>query len=190
MHDCFIIDTLVCENTEQAKGKAERKAKETATAMESISAALQNEKQLCRSAMASAHKASKESAAIKRAIQSLGCKVQFASSGDTTVDIETSPTEISQQFVYSPSKRESDGIAQNDVKSDLSVSISVVGDDAVSDTPLGRVCDTLCPLRTRDGGCRWPDAGCAQLSSQFLGLKANFDAFDKLSIYDSYFQTE
>ena len=44
-------------------------------------------------------------------------------------------------------------------------------------------------LRIGDGGCRWPDAGCAQLGSQFVGLKANFD-FDRLSIYDSYFQSE
>ena len=63
-------------------------------------------------------------------------------------------------------------------------------DDVVSSNPIGRVCEALCPLRTGDGGCRWPDAGCAQLGSQFVGLKANFDAFDRLSIYDSYFQSE
>ena len=77
---------------------------------------------------------------------------------------------------------------QNDEKSDLSVSITVVADDVAPSNPIGRVCEALCPLRTREGGCRWPDAGCAQLGSQFVGLKANFDAFDRLSIYDGYFE--
>lgn len=87
------------------------------------------------------------------------------------------------------SKRVSDGSIQYDEKSDFSVSVTVM-DDVVSSNPIGRVCEALCPLRTGDGGCRWPDAGCAQLGSQFVGLKANFDAFDRLSIYDSYFQSE
>lgn len=89
----------------------------------------------------------------------------------------------------SASKRVSDGSIQYDEKSDFSVSVTVM-DDVVSSNPIGRVCEALCPLRTGDGGCRWPDAGCAQLGSQFVGLKANFDAFDRLSIYDSYFQSE
>jgi myotubularin-related protein 1/2 len=79
---------------------------------------------------------------------------------------------------------------QLDEKSDLSVSITVMAEDAIPSNPVAGVCETLCPLRTRDGVCRWPDAGCAQLGSQFLGLKANFEAFDQLSIYDSYFQSE
>lgn len=138
--------------------------------------------------MSLAKRASKESEAIKRAIQSLGCKVHFSSSSDCTVDIENSLMHTPQKFTYSPSKRESNPITQSDEKSDLSVSITVVADDVAQSNPIGRMCETLCPLRTQDGGCKWPDAGCAQLSSQFVGLKANFDAFDRLSIYDGYFQ--
>ncbi|BBG97025.1 hypothetical protein Prudu_006015 [Prunus dulcis] len=111
----------------------------------------------------------------------------FEVNGDCTVDIESSQIEPPLKSSY-PSKREADGAVQRDDKSDLSVSITVMADDLVSSNPIDRVCETLCPLRMRDGGCRWPDAGCAQLGSQFVGLKANYEAFDKLSIYDSYFQ--
>lgn len=166
------------------------KAKEIAATTESLTAALQNEKQISSSAMNLAKRATRESAAIKRAIQSLGCKVHFSGSGDCTVNIESNQTDIPQTFIQSPSKRESDGrIMQNDDKSDLSVSITVI-DEVDSNNPINKVCESLCPLRTRDGGCRWPDTGCAQLGSQFVGLKANFDAFDRLSIYDSYFRSE
>ncbi|XP_011010400.1 PREDICTED: phosphatidylinositol-3-phosphatase myotubularin-1-like isoform X2 [Populus euphratica] len=183
------IMSIKFSKLQKAKEGAEKKAEETAIVVESLSAELQNEKQVSSSAMALAKRASKETAAIKRAIQSLGCKVHYASSGDTTVDIETSPVKISHNSVFSPCTRESFGIVQLEDKSDLSVSISVAGDDVVSNNPFGRVCDTLCPLRTRDGGCRWPDAGCAQLASQFIGVKADYEALDSLSIYEGYFKT-
>ncbi|KAG6760449.1 hypothetical protein POTOM_036971 [Populus tomentosa] len=181
--------SLKFSELQKAKEGAEKKAKETTNAMESLSAELQNEKRLSSSAMALAKRASKESAAIKRAIQSLGCKVHFAGGGDTTVDIETNPMGITQESVFSHSKRESDGIVQHQYSSDLSISISAVTDDVVSNNPLDRVCDAICPSRSRDGGCRWPEAGCAQLCSQFIGVKANYDAIDSLSIYETYFDT-
>ncbi|XP_061998590.1 phosphatidylinositol-3-phosphatase myotubularin-1-like isoform X1 [Rosa rugosa] len=173
---------------QKAKEVAERKAKEITTLMETLSADVRHEKRVSSSAMKLVKRANKESEAMKRAIQSLGCKVHFSSSGDCTVDIESSVIEGPQKLVCSSSKRQSDGTLQNDEKSDLSVSITVVADDVDGSNPIGQVCETLCPLRMRDGGCRWPDAGCAQLGSQFVGLKANFEAFDQLSIYDSYFQ--
>ncbi|RXI06556.1 hypothetical protein DVH24_025692 [Malus domestica] len=169
------------------KEMAERNAKEIATMMESLTAELQNEKQVSSSVKQMATRATKESEAIKRAVQSLGCKVHFSNSGDCAVDIESSQIEPSQKSPYYL-KREADGTVQRDEKSDLSVSITVMADDDASSNPVGRVCETLCPLRMRDGGCRWPEAGCAQLGSQFLGLRANYEDFDKLSIYDSYFQ--
>lgn len=157
--------------------------------MESLSAELSNEKQISSSAAALAKRASKENAAIKRAIQSFGCKVHFARSGDTTVDVESNTRETPQKLMYSSSRSKSDGNLRHDEKSDLSVSITVAAEDAPNNS-ISRLCETLCPLRTTDGGCRWPEAGCAQLGSQFVGLKANFDAFDRLSIYDGYFETE
>lgn len=173
---------------QKAKEGAERKARELTSAMESLSAELRNEKRRSSSAVSLAKRATKEKAAIKRAIESLGCKVNFGSGSDTRMDTENNLNDR-QTGLYSPSKRDPDSL-QQDEKSDLSVSIQVVADDVVPDNPLGRVCEGLCSLHSRDGVCRWPEAGCAQLSSQFVGLKANFDAFDRLSIYDTYFQTE
>ncbi|OWM87627.1 hypothetical protein CDL15_Pgr022740 [Punica granatum] len=172
---------------QKAKEIAERKAKEVTVAVESLTAELQKEKQLNTSAVHLAKKASKENVAIKRAIESLGCKVHFSSSGDCTVDIENYPLP-NPRSIKQPSTK---SVSDCEEKSDLSVSITVVADDIISDTSVSsRVCETLCPFRPRDGGCRWPDAGCAQFGSQFVGLKANFDAFDRLSIYDSYFDSE
>lgn len=111
---------------------AERKAKEISVAMESLTVELRNEKQLSSSARNLAKRASRESAAIKRAVQSLGCKVNFASTGDCTVDIESNPTETPPKFMFSPSKRESDSTVQYDDKSDLSVSITFTADDNTS----------------------------------------------------------
>lgn len=173
---------------------AERKAKDMNFTLESLTAELRNEKHISSSALNLAKRSSKENAAIKRAVQSLGCKVHFSDSGECTVDVESNPVEIPQRSMQSPSKRESDGTVQHVEKSDMSVSITLTADDDDDDddssNPIYRVCESLCPLRTRDGGCRWPDAGCARVGSQFVGLKANFDAFDQLSIYDSYFQSE
>ncbi|KAA3461829.1 phosphatidylinositol-3-phosphatase myotubularin-1-like isoform X1 [Gossypium australe] len=172
---------------QKAKEAAEMKAKEYSVAMETLMAELRNEKRLSSSTMNLAQRASKESAAIKRAILSLGCRVNYTSNGDCTVDVESNPTGSHEKSIQSPPRKESDGTMERDDNPDLSVSVTVVSDD-VSSSPLGQVCETLCPLRTRDGSCQWPSAGCAQLGSQFVGLKANFDAFDHLSIYDSYFE--
>ena len=177
-HECYVG---------QAKEAAEKKAREISASVESLSAELRNEKQVSSSALSSAKRASKESEAIKRAVQSLGCKIQFSRSGDCTVDIENSVVNAADKFTYSPSKRQPENILQSSER-DLSVSITVEQDNAAAVNPVGRACEALCPLRSRDGGCRWPDAGCAQLSSQFVGLRANFDAFDRLSIYDGYFE--
>ena len=169
---------------------AERKAKEITNAMESLNAELRIEKQLNSSAMIMAKRTSKENMAIKRAMQSIGCKVHFSGSGDCIVDIESNPVGAAQNFLYCPSRKESDSTMLDD-KKDLSVSVTVTADDDDDgNNPIGRVCETLCPFRSADGGCRWPNGGCAQLGSQFVGLRANFDAFDQLSIDDSYFKPE
>ncbi|XP_051116205.1 phosphatidylinositol-3-phosphatase myotubularin-1 isoform X5 [Andrographis paniculata] len=172
----------------KAKESAESKAEETTATMVSLTAELQNEKLSSSSAWDWARRARKETAAIKRAVQSLGCKVHFSEDGDCIVDVESNPTtEIPQKSLFSASETQSGGNLQVDEKSSLS--LSQIEDDDF-DHPITRVCESLCPLRTRDGGCRWPDAGCAQFGSQFVGLKANFDAFDRLSIHESYFGSQ
>ncbi|PIA54808.1 hypothetical protein AQUCO_00901002v1 [Aquilegia coerulea] len=179
---CWTMSKKLTE-MQKAKDVAEKKAKDVSTSMESLVMEMRKEKQLSSSAMDLAKNACRESSAIKRAIQSLGCKVQFSSSGDCTLDIGGTPPEIQQKFVNFTK----DGSMQWEEKSDVSVSISITAGDAVPNNPLSRACQTLCPLSSREGGCKWPDAGCVQLESQFVGLKANFDAFDQLSIYDRYF---
>lgn len=156
--------------------------------MESVAFDLRTEKGISSLAKDLAKRASKENAAIKRAVQSLGIKVHFSENGDCIVGIDSNPTESPQKSIY-PSSKEGSGGSAGYEETDLSVPHNALTDDA-SDHPLNRVCEALCPLRTRDGGCRWPNAGCAQIGSQFVGLRANFDAFDRLSICDSYFQPE
>ncbi|KAH6803026.1 Myotubularin-like phosphatases II superfamily [Perilla frutescens var. frutescens] len=174
---------------QKAKDLAEAKLKETTSAVESLADELRNEKLSCSSARDWARKANKETVAIKRAIQSLGCKVHFSEDGDCVVSIENSQTEIPQKSLFSIADMQSSLYMQRDEKPDGSVYVARSEDDDDSINPINRVCESLCPLRARDGGCRWPDAGCAQFGSQFVGLKANFDAFDRLSIYDSYFES-
>lgn len=153
--------------------------------MQSLTADLLNESQVSNSAVALAKKANKENSRIKQAIESLGCRVHVSN----TSDIENHPTE--KTVIQSPTRETVGNGDIYDEKTDLCVSIAVTADnDDLPRNPTNRICESFCPLRARDGGCSWPDAGCAQLRSQFIGLKANYDAFDRLSIHDSYFQPE
>ena len=140
---------------------------------------LQREKHASSTALATAQSAQRENAAIKKAIESIGCTIKFSTSED----------EDRTEVLSCSLRRGADGRAQQDENGDFSVSISAIEDSLVSDAPGDHFCEALCPLRTREG-CRWPDAPCAQLGSQFVGLKANFDAFDRLSIQDCYFGPE
>ncbi|XP_027189110.1 phosphatidylinositol-3-phosphatase myotubularin-1 isoform X2 [Cicer arietinum] len=178
---------IILKNFEIQKAKevAERKAQETTSAMELLNAELRREKVLNISATNKAKRITKENTDIKRAIQSIGCKIHFSSSGDCIVDIENNPADAVPNLRCS-SRQGSSTAVIND-KTDLSVSVTEDDDDDGNNV-IGRICETLCPFRTGDGGCRWPNGGCAQLGSQFVGFKANFDAFDRLSIDDSYFK--
>lgn len=132
-----------------------------------------------------AKRASRESLAIKRAVQSLGCKVHFLRGESDAVSIGSSWSETREGLTYS-GRSDSDARGQPDEKADLSVSISATEDSMVTNCEISPECENICPFRTKEG-CKWPDAACAQFGSQFVGLKANFDAFDRLSIYDGYF---
>nr|XP_043612710.1 phosphatidylinositol-3-phosphatase myotubularin-1-like isoform X3 [Erigeron canadensis] len=176
---------------QKSKEVAERKAREAIATMEALKSEIRNEKQISSSAMNSARKANRENDIIKRAIQSLGCNIHVSGNDDCTINIENN-IDIPERITSSPSTREM-GVSplSYDEKTDMSISVTLSPDnDEVSGNPILRVCENLCPQRTREGGCKWPDAGCAQLESQFVGLRANYDAFDRLSIYDSYFQPE
>jgi myotubularin-related protein 1/2 len=144
--------------------------------LESMKQDLQREKRINSTALAAARSAQRENAAIKKAIESIGCTIKFS----------TSENEDRTEVLSCSLGRGTDGRAQQDENGDFSVAIE---DSLVSDAPADHFCESLCPFRTREG-CRWPDAPCAQLGSQFVGLNANFDAFDRLSIHDYYFGPE
>ncbi|KAK3124099.1 hypothetical protein QOZ80_8AG0640420 [Eleusine coracana subsp. coracana] len=166
----------------KAKDIAEWRAKDTKMKMESMKQDLQRERHANSKALAMAQSAQRENAAIRKAIESIGCTIKFS----------TSEGQVDKHELLSYSIRrdtEASGRAQQDENADISVSISAIEDSLISETPGDHFCESLCPFRTREG-CRWPDAPCAQLGSQFVGLKANFDAFDRLSIQDSYFGPE
>lgn len=169
----------------KAKDIAEAKAEELKTDMESLVEALEREKQKYNSAVIRSNRMYKENKVIKRAIQTLGCKLHLSNTGNSLTDMGIAISETRDMTYQQP--RESD----EEDKFDMLVSISsdehvTSNENRVCDT----ICDTLCPLRTKEGCCKWPDAGCSQAKSQFLGLKANFDAFDRLSIHDTYFGSD
>ncbi|KVI05084.1 Myotubularin phosphatase domain-containing protein [Cynara cardunculus var. scolymus] len=186
---CRIMMEQISE-LQKAKDVAERKAREMISTMEAIKVEIRTEKQTSSSAMNLARKANRENEIIKRAIQSLGCRIQVSGNDDCTIDIESNLGDLPQRITSSPSTR--DSADSNEEKTNMSISVTLTPDsnDDIPGNPILRVCESLCPLRTREGGCKWPDAGCAQLESQFVGLRANYDAFDRLSIYDGYFQPE
>ncbi|XP_020253288.1 phosphatidylinositol-3-phosphatase myotubularin-1-like isoform X2 [Asparagus officinalis] len=171
----------------KAKERAVLKAKDLKVRTDLLAAELEKEKQACSSSLTMARRACRENLAIKRAIQSLGCKVQFSTDGglESGGTRENLPSSL-RRDLHAASGQSNEGM-------DLSVSIVAVDDNTddnmVHVNTLSRVCDTFCPFRTGEG-CKWPDGGCPQLGSQFVGLKANFDAFDRLSIYDQYFGSE
>uniref|UniRef100_A0A0E0IFQ3 Myotubularin phosphatase domain-containing protein n=1 Tax=Oryza nivara TaxID=4536 RepID=A0A0E0IFQ3_ORYNI len=164
----------------KAKDTAESRVKDIKTKMESMQLELQREKRASSSALAMAQRAQRESVAIRKAVRSLGCTVNFGTN--------ESQVEKTEGLTYS-FRRDTDFESQHEKSSDFSISITAIEDSLVSETPSNHICESLCPFRTREG-CRWPDAACAQLGSQFVGLKANFDAFDRLSVQDSYFGSE
>ncbi|XP_060184495.1 phosphatidylinositol-3-phosphatase myotubularin-1-like isoform X1 [Lycium barbarum] len=173
---------------QRAKEAAETRLNEINVTVESLVAELRNEKLVSASARDAVKRASKETATVKRAVQSLGFNVYLSADGDCNVGIERNPTEIPQRSVCSVLTKDPNGSLPHSEKADFSEPVTVM-EDTVSDNPLIRVCGSLCPMHTKDGECRWPNAGCSQFQSQLVGLKANFDAFDRLSIYDSYFGT-
>ncbi|XP_072995261.1 phosphatidylinositol-3-phosphatase myotubularin-1-like [Typha latifolia] len=172
--------------TLKEKEMAENMARDLKTKAEALAKELEKERQANHSALATAKRSRRESLAIRRAIESLGCKVHFSSNENH--DLGSTLFNKTEGLSYS-FQRDSGAGSQRDEKADLSVAISAIEDSLFSGNSISEVCESVCPFRTREG-CNWPEAECAQLGSQFIGLKANFDAFDRLSIYDCYFKAE
>ncbi|XP_042026374.1 phosphatidylinositol-3-phosphatase myotubularin-2-like [Salvia splendens] len=86
---------------QKEKDIAEAKLRETTSTVASLTDELRNEKLNSSSVRDWARSAKKENVAIKRAIQSLGCKVQFSEDGDCIVGIENIAAEIPQKSLFS-----------------------------------------------------------------------------------------
>eukprot|EP01018_Ginkgo_biloba_P011816 Gb_21809 [translate_table: standard] len=176
---------------QKAKCIAEEKVKDMATNLQALTEQLLTEKRAHHSAVVLATRACRENVAIKRAMESVGCKVHFSSMGGHTTDMGSSE-EIKQKILNMSQKeldRKTADEFQQEKPEDLSVSISITTETDLSANLFRKGCDNVCPFRTGET-CKWPDTVCAQMGSQFVGLRANYDAFDQLSIYDCYFKSE
>lgn len=176
---------------QKAKETAEEKIKDMSTNLQALTEQLVSEKCARRSAVTLVKRACRENIAIKRAMESVGCKVNFSSSHDCITDM-ASLEEIEQKIMTmslkESMKRNGDELKQEG-SNDMSVSISISVDSDLSANLFRKSCDSVCPFRAGES-CKWPDTMCAQMGSQFTGLRANYDAFDQLSIYDCYFKSD
>ncbi|KAK8965285.1 hypothetical protein KSP40_PGU013250 [Platanthera guangdongensis] len=170
----------------KAKDMADLRTEDLEASLESLTVEMQKERLSAISAAATARRVFRENLAIKKAIESLGCEVHLSSNKRDPADPWSVVPEI-REGSTSPPRVDPGDAKERNAKDDLCVSIVAMDEQFVSSNPISsRVCETLCPFRTREG-CKWPDSRCSQFGSQFVGLKANFDAFDRLSINDHYF---
>lgn len=159
---------------------------------------LQAEQEGRLSAIATAAHACKETAALKQVIEAVGCKIRInnvATEGVNMSDEESTETE----GAHTNSRRQSGCSADENYKDNgmeepqLAVSVSMATDMNGTTDVLRRPCgadyNSACRLRPGES-CRWPQTGCARMGSAFIGLRADFNALEQLSILDRYFDLE
>ncbi|GJN04243.1 hypothetical protein PR202_ga21773 [Eleusine coracana subsp. coracana] len=120
----------------QAKDIAEWRAKDTKMKMESMKQDLQRERHANSKALAMAQSAQRENAAIRKAIESIGC---------TKLNFQRAKAKLDKHELLSYSIRrdtEASGRAQQDENADISVSISAIEDSLISETPGDHFCKT------------------------------------------------
>ena len=152
---------------------------------------LRAEKQASSSSISSSLRLEKENIAIKRALRAMGCRVRFSDS-DTVLALSSSDEDedsvssmmIPKKKVEIPNKSNGKSALE-----DLAVSVSVMSEEDLPVDLLRRTCGDECDLENEEG-CKWPTNGCARVGSAFMGLKANFDALEHLSILDRYFNID
>lgn len=150
------------------------------------------------SAMATAMRGRRETAALKQVIEAVGCKIRIN-------NLAPHPSDASDEGNLDLTGGRGDNrgqtssmtgciVKEDDVeKRQLSVSLSMHSDmDGSADIPrrpCGAEYNSTCRLRPGES-CRWPQTGCARIGSAFIGLRADFDAFERLAILESYFDSE
>ncbi|KAL2629032.1 hypothetical protein R1flu_013718 [Riccia fluitans] len=173
---------------QKAKERAEAKLLELQLARRALEEQLQNEKQHRTSLMSEAGQAQQESAALRRVLQTMGCKIRIskAKSGGNYSEGEV---------LYEDDYDESESLSRDEYDADrkrnepLAVSVTFEGDQTAFH--VRRSCGVdgalSCSGSHEGDVCTWPQSGCARMGSAFVGLKADFNALEQLSILDCYF---
>ncbi|KAJ7530934.1 hypothetical protein O6H91_14G025600 [Diphasiastrum complanatum] len=183
---------------ELGKESAEEKVKDLVSGVQSMTQQLQAEKEARKSAVAFAARAHKEAAALRRAVETLGCKIRFTnlkssmSQGEASdEDTEINDREKASELPTIDQGATNDG-SSFDEQDQFSVSVSLDSEADIPANHFRKTCQqeygTSCS-KNREG-CKWPQNGCSRMGSGLLGLRANFDALEQLSILDSYFDVE
>ena len=159
---------------------------------------LREEQQGRLSAMATAMRGRRETAALKQVIEAVGCKIRINNLAPHLLDASD---EDNQDLAggRGDNRGQASSTAGSNVKEDdaeepqLSVSVSMRSDmDGTTDVfrrPCGADYHSSCRLRPGES-CRWPQTGCARIGSAFIGLRADFAALERLAILESYFDSE
>ncbi|XP_024360704.1 phosphatidylinositol-3-phosphatase myotubularin-1 isoform X1 [Physcomitrium patens] len=179
-----------------AKEKAEEKVQELLAEKRALMEQLREEQQARLSAMAAAMRGRRETAALKQVIEAVGCKIRINSVAPQLIDAsdEDSPdTGRGGNIGQNPSNQGGNSRENDSDEQQLSVSVSMRPDtDSTTDVirrPCGAEYHSSCRLRPGET-CRWPQTSCARIGSSFIGLRADFGALERLSILDSYFDSE
>lgn len=182
----------------QAKDRAEDKVQELLAEREVLMEQLREEKERRLSAMASAMRGRRETAALKQVIEAVGCKIRINNLTPQLLDAsdEDSPDITGGRGDHRGQNSSiAGGTAEEDNSEErqLSVSVSMRSDmDTTTDAfrrPCGADYNSSCRLRPGES-CRWPQTGCARIGSAFIGLRADFGALERLAILESYFDSE
>ncbi|KAL3687052.1 hypothetical protein R1sor_013361 [Riccia sorocarpa] len=176
---------------QKAKERAEGKLLELQLARRTLEEQLQSERQHRTSLMTEAGQAQQESAALKRVLQAMGCKIRIskAQSGGNYSEGEVLYEEDYNDESDSFSRGEQDADRNRTSTEPLAVSVTFGGDQTA--IHVRRTCGMdgalVCSGSHDEDICTWPQSGCARLGSAFVGLKADFTALEQLSILDGYF---
>jgi myotubularin-related protein 1/2 len=167
---------------------------EVSAAKRALEEQLLNERQGRSSALTVAGRAKQETAALKRVLDAMGCKIRISKSKSTTyAEGEVRYDENFDDSDDSDSAPEGEGKQITEEEGNqLAVSVSMEGDSAAYH--LRRACAAegalMCSPEDLEHPCTWPQGRCARLGSAFVGLKADFSALEQLSVLDCYFDPE
>ncbi|BBN07682.1 hypothetical protein MPTK1_4g05600 [Marchantia polymorpha subsp. ruderalis] len=174
------------------KERAEMKLLEAQITKLALEEQLKAERQQKLAAITEAGQAQQETAALRRVLQAMGCKVRISkahSGGNYSEGEILYEEDIEDKTDGSPHDQPDVDLNRTEP---LAVSILLEGDSTAFH--IRRACGVdgalSCSNVQTGDVCKWPQGRCARLGSAFLGLKADFQALQQLSILDCYFDPE